>query len=478
MSARSLKKDIAIICAAIVLIIVSGFLVDALLDFNLFKQNGELISNYEKMDEILVRYSDSKTDFRLYNRNREWEYMEGYLRGIQQMESMLEALEPEMQQDRDCRMYYRIVVQMIEYRGECVEKFISNEPIPESNGHELEYLNILHDRIGVQLNTLMSHYSSFINDKNQESVKRYEKMQGAINFAVFGMVILLLTAAYMIVHRILRTFSGINRAAQELASNNFAVADIEAINYQEVNIFIDTINNMKHAINLLIEETKEFAKREIENEHQRRLLAETKMEMLQMQINPHFLFNTLSLAIRSIQRDEKENSILLIKSTSEILRASMKTKNLKITLDEEIELLKSYIYIQQLHLQNRAEFLLDIRKSYSDEEVYVPPLVLQPIVENCVFHGMKDVVKGGKVRICITEYVDYMEAVIEDNGAGMAKEKIDELFRQKNAHRIGLSNVLERLRMFYKKEDVLGITSEPGKGTRVVVKFYKKKEAE
>ena len=141
-----------------------------------------------------------------------------------------------------------------------------------------------------------------------------------------------------------------------------------------------------------------------------------------MQMNPHFLFNTLSLVIRSIQLGERDTSIQLVKAISKILRSSIEINTVSIPLDAEIELLQSYLYIQKLHLKGRVTFCLDVRKSFMDEDVMIPPLTIQPLVENSIQHGLKDRVNGGKVDILITEKPDYIEAVVADNGVGFPEE--------------------------------------------------------
>lgn len=206
-------------------------------------------------------------------------------------------------------------------------------------------------------------------------------------------------------------------------------------------------------------------------------LAEAKIRELQMQMNPHFLFNSLSLVIRSIQLGERDNSILLVKAISRILRSSIEIKTTAIPLDDEIELLQSYLYIQKLHLKGRVTFRLDVRKSFVDEDFMIPPLTIQPLVENSIQHGLKDRVSDGKVEILITEKPDYVEVVVADNGVGFPQqgEQKNEAERQKFGvpkTSIGLNNVRERLQLYYRKEDVLQIERVDG-FTRITLKLYK-----
>ncbi len=237
--------------------------------------------------------------------------------------------------------------------------------------------------------------------------------------------------------------------------------------YAELNQVSATFDQMKRQIRTMITELHET--------HQmKERLAEAKIRELQMQMNPHFLFNTLSLVIRSIQLGERDTSIQLVKAISKILRSSIEINTVSIPLDAEIELLQSYLYIQKLHLKGRVTFCLDVRKSFMDEDVMIPPLTIQPLVENSIQHGLKDRVNGGKVDILITEKPDYIEAVVADNGVGFPEDPSQPARRDTPIPKtsIGLKNVEERLRLFYRKEDVLHIQRTEGI-TKITLKLYK-----
>ncbi len=143
-------------------------------------------------------------------------------------------------------------------------------------------------------------------------------------------------------------------------------------------------------------------------------------------------------------------------------------------------------------------FCLDVRKSFMGEDVMIPPLTIQPLVENSIQHGLKDRVSGGKVDILITEKPDYIEAVVADNGVGFPEDReppeisgpFMDLSQPETGGRpedkdhpagretpmpktsIGLKNVRERLKLFYRKEDVLHIERSEGV-TRITLKLYK-----
>lgn len=139
-------------------------------------------------------------------------------------------------------------------------------------------------------------------------------------------------------------------------------------------------------------------------------------------------------------------------------------------------------------MKGRITFCLDVRKSFLENAFQIPPLTIQPLVENSIQHGLKDRVSGGKVDILITEKPDYMEVVVADNGVGFPEhgerepEHEDGLQKQNSREgrgqtvitrtSIGLNNVRERLELFYRKEDVLQIERIDGI-TKITLKLYK-----
>jgi len=165
----------------------------------------------------------------------------------------------------------------------------------------------------------------------------------------------------------------------------------------------------------------------------------------------------------------------VIKETSKILRSSLGKKKGIIPLDDEIELLNSYIFIQQLHLKDRVDISLDVRKVYGNEVLEVPPLVIQPLVENAVMHGMSSVTSGGKIDIRIIERADRVVVEVEDNGKGIPEKIIVKVSSGNYEGHIGLLNVIRRLQFFYEREDVFEIRSEEGKGTTVILNLFKRR---
>jgi two-component system LytT family sensor kinase len=193
-------------------------------------------------------------------------------------------------------------------------------------------------------------------------------------------------------------------------------------------------------------------------QEQEKLLLAAKIEALASQINPHFLFNTLT-SISSLIRSHPETARMLIGKLSGLLRRLLRSHDHFVTLREEMESIDEYLDIEVI----RFGPSLKVEKHLSPDtlEILVPSMILQPLVENCVKHGFSRKVGGG--RIVIRSRLDNGLAVIEvdDDGAGMSEERLSTALGEG----IGLSNVNERLRVIYGEGYGLKLTSRPGRGT-------------
>lgn len=472
---RYFKKDLIAIFVAVILLFLFSAIVDTRLDMVIFDRNQKMLEDYEKINETVISYDQSRLSFRLYNRNRNEEDYGKYEVATINVIKSLEELSSVFKEDERSNMNYRIVSQMLEHRSEIISFYDNYEVQDKTLSRDLDYIIILSERISVQLNSLASSYLNQMNNMNEENMIWYQNIQNFSNAMTFLILLSLIVFTLFIARIVKKKFVEAAQVVSEIGNRNFSVKDMERTSFKDVNVYIDTMNNMKGEIKDLIVQTETYANSQIQYEQQKRMLAESRMKELQLQINPHFLFNTLSIVIRHIQFGEKETSIKLIKETSKILRSSLGKKKGVIPLDDEIELLNSYIFIQQLHLKDRVEISLDVRKAYGNEVLEVPPLVIQPLVENAVMHGMSAVTSGGRIDIRIIEKADRVVVEVEDNGKGISQEILEKVISGNYEGHIGLLNVIRRLQFFYDREDVFEIRSEEGKGTAVILYLYKRR---
>ena len=195
-------------------------------------------------------------------------------------------------------------------------------------------------------------------------------------------------------------------------------------------------------------------------QEQEKLLHAAKIAGLASQINPHFLFNTLT-SISSLIRSQPESARMVVHRLSALLRRRLKDPNHFVTLRDELEAVDEYLDIEVIRFGPQ----LRVRKEIDERalSVPVPSMILQPLVENCIKHGLSRKVGGGTITIRAERLPHTALVEVRDDGLGMSEERLETAF----THGIGLSNVSERLRVIYGSRSSLQLLSQIGRGTTV-----------
>lgn len=195
-------------------------------------------------------------------------------------------------------------------------------------------------------------------------------------------------------------------------------------------------------------------------EEQEKLLLAARIEALSNRINPHFLFNTLT-SISSLVRTQPDTARMLITKLSSLLRRLMRSTDHFVSLREELESIDQYLDIEVVRFGPQLRVIKDVSPETLD--VVVPSMLLQPIIENSIKHGLSRKVGGGRITIRTSRKGDRSFIEVEDDGLGMTEERLKDALQGG----IGLSNVNERLRTIYGAGCTLKLSSTTGRGTRV-----------
>lgn len=238
-------------------------------------------------------------------------------------------------------------------------------------------------------------------------------------------------------------------------------AEIEVIS-QEFNMMLERIHDLTHE---LVDTNTHLY--EVELDKQR-----ARMAHLQSQVNPHFLYNTLD-SIRGMALVMKNHKIYeMTSSLSTLLRYNIKGAD-EVTLEEELYIVSSYIKILQIRFSER--FTYEIECTQELKNLKIPKMILQPLVENAIHHGIELMIEGGKLRIQAARNNDgYVEIIISDNGVGIEEKKLRELHEKLESHQgndehIGVYNVHNRIKLRYGHPFGLSIESTLGQGTSVFI---------
>ncbi len=275
--------------------------------------------------------------------------------------------------------------------------------------------------------------------------------------------------------------------AKRIAQNDFFIEDVAIENNDEIGELTHAFNKMKfatgeyiraledsrRALDLLHEE--ELQKLEVE-----RRLETMKLEVLVNQVNPHFLFNTLNVIGGMAMLENAETTEKMIMALSNLFRYNLKNSSSEAILSQELNVVKDYMYIQQMRFGERVKFEIDC--GIEESMAIIPTFTFQPLVENAIIHGLASKEEGGKIRIRVWERDEETFITVHDTGVGMSEEKLNKLKRkleEGNVSRdsIGVGNVYRRFKIMY-PEGQFTIYSREKKGTLIKLQIPKCNHAE
>ncbi|MBO7356449.1 MAG: sensor histidine kinase [Lachnospiraceae bacterium] len=278
---------------------------------------------------------------------------------------------------------------------------------------------------------------------------------------IFVSIIALLSKA--VFKSLIDPLSKLSAASGKIANNEYNIPDIEVDSEDEIGELVHAFNKMKFATGRYIAtmednrialdklHAEELQKIEIENRLER-----MKFEVLRHQINPHFLFNTLNVICGMAKLENAETSEKMIKALSSLFRYTLHTDEKESNVAQEIAVIKDYIFLQKMRFGDRIRY--EIECDPETENAVIPSFTIQPLVENCIVHGLSSVEAGGTIRI-VTHKMGGDEPglriIISDTGVGMSPEKLAEIREKLKSddnpdHKgIGIGNISRRLSLMY-----------------------------
>lgn len=284
-----------------------------------------------------------------------------------------------------------------------------------------------------------------------------------IAMILFGILFFgVLSVAFLITTDILRPVKELNAATEAVAKGDFKVR--ASVNSK------DEFAALAHSFNDMAANMEQLLERAKEDERKMRRM---DLRLLQEQINPHFLYNTLDTIVWLIEADETEKATEMVVTLSSFFRIVLSKGKEMISIREEEEHIASYLQIQEVRYHDILEYDIQIDKVLYDYKIL--KLTLQPIVENALYHGIKYKRAKGYIHIHGEKRGDLIYFTVRDNGVGMEKEELDKLLEviqrpcSETQSGFGLANVNERIRMYYGAEYGMKIQSTPGEGTTVEI---------
>lgn len=282
-----------------------------------------------------------------------------------------------------------------------------------------------------------------------------------INFALVILIIIVICVgvfSYYLPLSISRPIRELVEMTDKVSKGDMTVrSSIDA--ESEVGVLSKSLNEMVGKINELLSQiTKEQIR-----------IREAELELLQSQINPHFLYNTLDTIVWLAEGDYQKEVVSMVKSLSAFFRTSISRGKEIITIEEETVHARSYLEIQRFRYQDILTYDIDIPEEFN--KYIIPKITLQPLIENALYHGIKNKRGGGSIKIYAEMYEDDFAICISDDGIGMSAERLAQVNEGINSNSpsekkiYGLYNVNERIRLKFGEKYGLSITSIDGGGT-------------
>lgn len=331
-------------------------------------------------------------------------------------------------------------------------------------------MEFMDSNIRIITGLIMQEMQNYIYNESMYLVQVEKSLTHRVKLLISGMAVLLIATLGILMRRSFRLTDGIIQPVnimldkvKKVGRGKFDMIPIEA-EIEEIEELDEGINKMARKISALLE-----------NVHQEKEMQHlTELQLIQAQVNPHFLYNTLDTIVWLIEGGMTDDAVEMISSLSIFFRTSLSKGNDIIPLSEEERHTLSYLEIQQYRYRDILEFEINIPKELSG--IPVPKLSIQPLAENALYHGIKNRRGKGKILIEGREEEDALVLTVSDNGQGMTPERLHEVqeaIRTGERAGFGLAAVAERIALYYGLGYGMKIFSEEGKGTTVEIRLGK-----
>lgn len=301
-----------------------------------------------------------------------------------------------------------------------------------------------------------------------ELLKNSRKARSIYVLVALGLIAVALVISSEIARNITFPIQKLRDSMKRVQKGDFSAAEIEVYSDNEIGSLTRSFNVMTHKIQDLMAQN-------IQEQEQKRKI---ELKALQSQINPHFLYNTLDSIIWMAEGKKNEEVVLMTASLARLLRQSISIENELVTIGQEVEYVRSYLTIQKMRYKDKLEFEINVDPRITHAQII--RLVLQPIVENAIYHGLKYKESKGMLKVHGYELGERIIIDITDDGVGMDEETLKHIYdkHKVNYHSngVGVYNVQQRLVLYYGKEYGIIYHSEKGKGTTATVVIPKKQE--
>ncbi len=460
----------------------------------LYRMN-TIIGDYVYLNNLNNNVDDLMTEVEKYLTTKSSENLLNYYTCYNRLQEKAQGIYREASYDSDALMLKDIRFMIDELLSE------TDHAVRAKRGRiSSEY--IAHFTRSNQISEHIKFYiSSLLSSKLEKGSEKYNEITRNMTYATYMNLLAIVTTvvinlflAIFFTYRLTKPIIDLSHSAERISKGEFDVELIEIQTDDEINVLATAFNKMAVNIKSYIDELKhqaEMEKRlkeqEMQNLRMKSLLKDAELKSLQSQINPHFLFNTLNAAAQLSMLEGADRSSEFIGNVAELFRYNLRKLEEPATLADEVRYVRNYMFILKTRFGDRIDFCTGIDESILD--IKMPCTIIQPIVENAYIHGLQNLERKGEIHLNVRKGEGMVLIEIIDNGMGMDEERI-RLLLSANSHEeqskrhvsgIGISNVVERLQLFYNIpawQDIIEIHSVLDMGTKVTLKIPYSEEGE
>lgn len=431
----------------------------------------------------LNQFSDAvnalQSDMTAYLNVKTSDSLENYYRSEALCRNMAAELNEEVTGQSFDRMERNIRHMTEEYLAEVAQT------IEAKRGRNVEKYRVHYENATRMYDYIGTYISNLNMEQFRSNSERYSELQKRFRLfeivSVIAIVLVMFSNVCIIISfvgALIRPLKKLAGQADEVAKGNFEITLLPVESQDEVGVVTGAFNSMVVSIGRYIERIRESMEAERALKERELLmeghLKDARLKYLQAQINPHFLFNTLNAGAQLAMMEGADRTYDYIQKVAQFYRYNMKKSEETVTVADEVEMVDSYIYILNVRFAGDIRYEKHIDESLLQTEM--PGMILQPIVENCVNHGIREMGDRGEIRLSLYEKDGQVCISVKDNGVGMSAETIEKVmsgaYRDEDmasgGNGVGMDNVISRMRLFTGNENVMAVKSEgEGMGTEV-----------
>lgn len=442
---------------------------DAIYDSNIRLNN--LSETIDLVRSSMTSYLNTKSS----------ESMENYYKYEQNLQNQLDGLNDRVISDK-LKIAEKNIRNMtytyLEYTDEAIEA---------KRGRNVEKYKIYYNDAEIIYGYVNTYINNLNNELFKENAESYELISGSFKFletlciVIFGIVAVTgIILVSIICNNITTPLRYLATAAEQVSVGNYDVELNSNESNDEIGVVTNAFNSMVDSVQENIEKLRQNMELEQKMKEKELLmeahLKEAQLKYLQAQINPHFLFNTLNAGAQLAMMEGADRAYEYIQQVATFFRYNIKKDNDVVTLREEISMVDVYLYILNVRFSGEIGYDKVLDESLLDAKI--PSMCIQPLVENSINYGIRDIDWKGVVTLAVYREDKNICISVKDNGIGMSKERIEEVLSNKvstdsglnDSNGIGLNNVISRIELLYNTENVIKIMSEgKNKGTEVIL---------